>query len=70
MTKSITFKDQQFQDKLHCQAENLADTLFYRKLKLTPGTPEAERLKQLLERADNRAERRFLASLQPPKVLH
>jgi hypothetical protein len=70
MTKSITFKEQQLKDRLHYQAENLADKLFYRKLKLTPGTPEAERLKQLLERADHRAERRFLASLLPPKVLH
>lgn len=70
MTKSIKLKEQQLKDRLHYQAENLADTLFYRKLQVTQGTPEAERLQLLLERADNRAERRFLASLQPPRVLH
>jgi hypothetical protein len=53
-------------ERLHQQAETLAAALFTREMRTEVGTPEADRLKRLVRRATQRAERRYLASVPKP----
>jgi len=51
MPNSIKLNEQSLKDRPHDQSENLADTLFYKNRRTETGTPEAERLKKLMELA-------------------
>jgi len=51
MLNPIILNEQSLKDRPHDQSENLADTLFYKNPRAETGTPEAERLKKLMELA-------------------